>query len=99
MRELSEESRLWLAVLLLVLAEREERFVKIKHRNSERDRRARQGIAEGARSFVSSVDFATLCGIFGFNPEVLRARTPEECYRGYQKLMSDDVAMEEDQWQ
>lgn len=98
MKELTGEDRIWLSALLLVVAEQDERFVKIKHRNGERDKRTRQRIAEEAREFVASDNFVTMCDVFGFNPEVLRSKTPQQAYEAYKRVVNDDLEIEDNKW-
>lgn len=94
MTELTPEHRLWLSALLLVLSERDPKFVKIKHRSSERDQRTKQHIAEGAQIFVESDDFVTMCLVFDFDADELRLKTPEEAFIAYKKVIDNNIEIE-----
>lgn len=95
MKELNGEFKLWLASLLLVVSECDARFVKIKHRNAARDKRTKEHIAEEARAFVLTEEFSIMCRVFGFNPEEIRSKTPEEAFRAYRRLVSDELVIED----
>lgn len=95
MIELTPEHRLWLSALLLVLSERDQKFIKIKHRSGDRDRRTKQHIAEGAQLFVESDDFNTMCKVFDFNADELRSKTPQEAYDAYRRVIDNNIEIED----
>lgn len=90
--QIEPESRLLLSAILLVIAEQDEKNVKIKHRASERDQRSKKRIAEGAKIFVASSGFDGMCEAVGIEPEHLRVKSPQQAYKAYQKLVSDEGA-------
>jgi hypothetical protein len=81
------EQKLWIAVLLQGLAEREERFVCVKSRYPARNERQRACLSRKARSFVLSDDFSHICGQVGLSPELLRRIAPEDANAALQRLM------------
>jgi len=88
--KIEPEQRLLLSALLLVVAEQDQNYVKIKHRKSARDTRARKFLAEEARLFVASEEFNVMCEAAGIDSDGLRAKTPAEAYKAYLKIAANE---------
>jgi|SRR5579883_2659516 len=72
-REMQGEELLWLTVVLLALAEQDERNIS-KSYGGQRV----EAIAEQARRFCASADFDGCCRAAGVAPHLFRSLTPEK---------------------
>lgn len=87
---MQQEKRLWLSVLLLVVAQQEVKFARQGSTTTERRKKIPEQIADEARHYVSSPQFTTLCQRINLEPKRLRSLTPAQAYEAYKKLTSDD---------
>lgn len=87
---MQQEKRLWLSVLLLVLAQQEIQFARQQSTAAERRKKIPEQIAEEARLYVRSSQFDTLCHRINLEPDRIRRLTPEQAFAAYKRLTSDD---------
>lgn len=81
---------MWLAVLLLAVAQQDSRFVRWLGLPKKQASRKRVTIEAEARRYVASRQFEESCERINIEPDRLRKLGPEKAFDAFQKLTSDD---------
>lgn len=81
---------MWLAVLLLAVAQQDKTYVRWLGVHKSRAKRLRASISTDAQEFVSSLKFDELCQRADIEPGRLRSMKPHEAFDAYQKLTKND---------
>jgi hypothetical protein len=82
---MTSEGKVWLAAVLLAVAEQDPQFVVTAGSKGTCERQ-RQRIPEEARRFVQSEEFEKYCEFAGLTPEFARQLSPEKAHRAYRVL-------------
>lgn len=84
------EKRMWLAVLLLAVAQQHPRYVRWLGLPAQQAKIKRSLITTEARWYVESRKFAEACERINIEPDRLRKLGPKRAFDAFQKLTSDD---------
>jgi hypothetical protein len=93
-RNMHKEQRMLLCVILQAIAEQDTRFVLTKDK-SPKSMRLKARLAQEARHFVESEEYADMVAQIGLPPELLEKATPEQAWEALSVLANPSANLEE----